>query len=785
MKKNRFKIALLVTFSLFITSTFSQEIDANMLAKAKLMGISEAQIREQMAKQQGTPVAKPRVVKPADNQYSLRGDKLSEEENEKKQSRVVPQIPTSQSDIYGQSMFKNSDVTYEPNLNIPTPIDYVLSIGDEIIINVWGDSESIIKETISPEGLIYIANLGPIHINGMTAPQAQSYIKKQFSKIDESIGSTSQITLSIGEIRSIKVNITGEVSAPGIYTVPSLATLFHVLHISGGTTDLGDLRNIEVFRDSKKIADMDIYSYIMNGDISNNIILQDGDVIVVPTYSVKAQVIGAIKRPMFYLMKDSETVSNLLQYAGGFSGDAYKTRVKLFRKSGEYNEIIIVDKDDFDKTILNNGDRIFVEKAKDEFDNLVQIKGAVWYPGDFELNENTNLLSKLIEYSGGLRGHSFSKSAMIERLNSDYTDSIINFNPAEIVSGKRDITIKNYDKIFIPELDLLQEVLTVRIEGEVNSPKTIRYREGMRIEDAILLSGGLKEAASLSIIDVSRRLNNSESIEYTEKKSELFSFKINEDLTLTPETKEFILSPYDIVVVRRSPQYKIQATISIYGEVLVPGIYTIEYEKTYLSDVINMAKGTTPLSHIKGSSLMRRFDDNSIKLSVDKLQRSVLSPGDSLSINGSDLALLPVAINLDKALAEPYGSDDILLKQGDVIVIPKFENIVRTIGAVYSENSVTYKGRRLKKYIESSGGYTKMARKRPFVLYQNGTIKATKRFFFVKIRPRVEPGCVVVVPMKSAKDKMSLLETLGIVSSATSLTSSLATLGLNIAATSK
>ena len=786
MGKNKFKIVLFAILSIFITTSFAQQIDPDILAKAKMMGFSEDQIKSEMSKYKSESITEVSSEKISDNQYSLR-DKPNQAEYDStivedlKSIYRLPIIKETPLSIYGQNMFKNSEVSYEPNLNIPTPIDYILSIGDEIIINVWGDSESTVKETISPEGLIYISNLGPVYINGMTVSQAKEYIEKQLSKIDESIGSTSQITLSVGQIRSIKVNITGEVSYPGVYTVPSLASLFHILHISGGTTDIGDLRHIEVFRNSKKVADMDIYDFILNGNISNNIILKDGDVVVVPTYKIKAKIAGAIKRSMFYLMKDSETVSTLIQYAGGFSDLAYQSRVKIFRKGGEYNEVILVEQADFNKMVLRNGDSVLIENAKDEFENLIQIEGAIWYPGDFQLNDNLNTLSKLIEYAGGLKGSAFSQSAIIERRNSDYSESIINFNPTDIVSGKSDIELRNYDKVIIPEVGALQEPFTINVLGEVNSPNVIKFRNGMRIEDAIILSGGLKESASLSIIDVSRRINDNKLTEYTDQKSELFSFNINEDLSLTPETKDFILKPYDMVVIRRSPGYKVQSTIVIQGEVVVPGSYTIERENTYLSDVIKMAKGTTPLSHTKGASLMRMFNDKNMTLGVDKLQRTVSTSEDSLKISANGFKLLPVAINLDAALKDPHGKSDILLKQGDVITIPKFENIVRTIGAVYSENSITYQGGKLKKYIESSGGYIKQARKRPFVLYQNGTIKATKRIFFIKKYPKIEPGCVVIVPQKPARAKMSLFETLGVASSVTSLASSLATLGLNIA----
>lgn len=784
MKINKLKTVLLAIIIAFALPSFAQNVDADLLKKAQQLGISEQQIRTEMAKQ--SKAKKNSYVSNISNPnpYTPRvidTINIREREVEEEFFLLPEQIDSIKaSGIYGQNMFKNKKITYEPSLNIPTPVNYVLSIGDEVIVNVWGDTEFIVKEYISPEGLIYIPNLGPININGMTVSAATKYIENKLSKINQSIGSTSQIMLSIGQIRSIKVNITGEVEVPGTYTVPSLATLFHVLHISGGTTDIGDLRNIEVFRDSKKVADMDIYDFIMNGDISGNIILKDGDVVVVPPYSIKTSISGEIKRPMYYLMKDNESIGSIIKYAGNFRDNAYKNRVKVFRKGGEYNEVITVEKKDFDKILVNNGDSVIVERAKDDFKNIISVNGAVWYPGDFQLNEDTNTLSKLIKYAGGLKGNAFSSSAIIERRNENYTKSIINFNPAEVVAGRGDIILHNYDEILIPVLDSLQEDFTITILGEVNTQDTIVYRKGMRIEDVILLAGGLKESASLSVIEVSRRINDKKSVEYTDKKAEVFSFKINEDLSLMPESKEFTLEPYDIIVVRKSPQYKVQTAITIDGEVIMPGRYILEVEGTYLSDIVKMAKGVTPNAYIKGANLTRTYSDASMNKTAMDLQESMSTAKDSMSINTNDLKTYAVAINLEKALANPGGVDDVLLQEGDIVTVPKFENIVKTIGAVYYPNAAIYSGDKMKKYIQSSGGYTKLARKRPFVVYKNGTVKATRIIFFVKKYPKIEPGCLVVVPMKPHKDNMTFAEILSLATSATSMATSMGTLGVSL-----
>ena len=799
---------IIISLSLMIASTslFAQNISQDMLQKAKLLGISEQQIKQEFSKHtKSSSNSSKLMVNSSDSEsiglrvsdtlnvtdislQNLAMQELTSTELAVKELVARGQLilmkkqidSLSQYDIYGQDLFSNSKITYEPNLNIPTPIDYVLSIGDEVIIDVWGDSQFSVKESISPEGIIHIPSLGPINISGMTMASAKQYIQSKLANANQSIGITSQVMLSIGQIRSIKVNVTGEVVTPGAYTVPSLATLFHALHMSGGTTDIGDLRNIEVFRKSKKVASADIYNFIMNGDISGNIILKDGDVIVVSPYKSKAYISGEIKRPMYYLMKDNESIGSIIEFAGSFKDNAYKSRVKVFRKGAEYNEIITVEKANFDKVIISNGDSIVVERAKDEFDNIINIEGAVWYPGDFQLDDKTNSLSKLIKYAGGLKGSAFAKSALIERRNSDYTKSIINFNPTDIVTGKSDIELLNYDRIVIPTVLSLQEKFTVSILGEVNTPDTISFREGMRIEDAIILAGGLKESASLSVISVSRRLNNNKSIEYTDRMSDVFLFAINQDLSLTDSTKNFTLKPFDIVIVRRSPQYKNQSTIIISGEVIIPGSYTIIDESTYLSDIVKIAKGTTPNAYIKGASMVRLSPDGHIAKSVKKLNQASTA-ADSLSISNEEISSFSVAINLEKALLAPRGKDDILLQKGDVITIPKFTNIVNTVGAVYYPNATIFKGHKLKQYIRESGGFTKQSRKRPYVIYKNGTVKSTRSIFFVRSYPKIEPGCLIVVPSKEAKEKMSFAEIIGIATSATSLATSVGTLGLSLA----
>ena len=784
------QIALVCFMSIDVNA---QGIDPDLISKAKMFGITDEQIASEMSKlgggasnlntntgtQSNTPTYEERKdtlnVTPKKSIEELTAEAIAEAELEK--LSLQPEYG-----IYGRELFNKADITYEPNLNIPTPIDYTLSAGDEVIVNVWGDSEIVVKERISPEGLIYIKGVGPIQISGLTIAKATNKITETLSRTNETIGVTSHVTFSLGQIRSIKINIVGEVEMPGTYTVTSLATLFHALHISGGTTEIGDLRNIEVFRNSKKVAALDVYSFISNGSTKENIILKDGDVVVVPTYKIKALIEGEIKRPMYYLLKEGESVQSLINYAGGYSEDAYQSRIKLFRKTGEYNEVKSIESSNFASADLQNGDLVIIEKAKDEFINTLAIEGSVWYPGDFELDDNTNSLSKLIEYAGGLKGDDFSRSSYIERRNPDYTYSVINFNPAKITMGAKDITLQNYDKVVIPSVVSLTEKYTISVTGEVNAPTdTIIFKDGMHIEDAIVQAKGLKESASLSVINVSRRVRGACETNYTPIKSENFSFKINDDLSIDSSSEGFTLEPYDIISVRRSPHYKVQTNIFIEGEVIFPGSYAVETEDTYLSDVINIAKGATPSAYLKGASLIRTIDANNENMqgSLENLARSS-SEENSVNVNSNDIKKYSVAIDLEKALLDPTGKNDLLLEDGDRILIPKKRNTVMILGEVYYQNSTIYAGKRLKQYISKSGGYTKTARKHPFVIYQNGNISTTKRVFFVKKYPDVEPGSIIIVPGDKSS-KLSPIEILSLITGTTSVATSMATLGVSLA----
>ncbi len=697
---------------------------------------------------------------------------------------------------FGQDLFRNSSLSFEPNINIPTPKDYQLTSGDEVVITIWGDTELLYKETISPDGVINVPNYGPVNLSGMRVEDAQRHLESRLSRVYNSLGSSSQLMLSIGQIGSIKVNVSGEVMNPGTYTLSSLANIFHILHLSGGTTDIGNMRKIELYRNSKLVTTVDIYDYILNGNANGNTVLKDGDVVVVKPYEVRAYAAGEVKRPMYYQLKEGESITDFVNYFGGFNDRAFKGEVKVYRNNGSDREIVMVDRDNFGAMQLIDGDSVLISRANNEFKNIISINGAVWRGGDFQFDEQTNTLSTLIEKAGGLMGDAFATRGVITRRNPDYTTSMISFVTADVASGVTDVTLQNYDKVYIPKIESLRESYNVVISGEVNTPITMNYHEGMRIEDAIIMAGGLKESASLATLDVTRRTNDKNSTEYAEQIATTFNFQINEDLTLNSTTSDFVLEPFDVIVVRKSPQFKDNTSIYIMGEVLFPGMYSLTNDRTYLSDVINMAKGTTPHAYLKGTSLTRRTtssrssmeseNDNSYftesdisDMALNTLSESIDSR-DTLTVSTSDIKIYSVGIDMEKAMADPHGDNDVLLQENDIVLIPKQQNVINVIGAVYYPNATSYSSGKLKHYINESGGYNKSAVRRPFVIYQNGKVATTKSFIF-KRRPKIEPGALVVVPSKGARERASLAETISAVSSMASVASSISTLGVAIA----
>lgn len=526
--------------------------------------------------------------------------------DEKQDSKAHLEMSTRQ--IFGHNLFRNTNLSFEPSANLATPISYRLGPGDEVIIDIWGASENTIRQTISPEGDIQVKDLGPVHLNGMTVKEANQYLQREFSKIYSGIGGNepnSQIRLTLGDTRTIQVNIMGEVSVPGTYSLSAFSTVFHALYRAGGVNKIGSLRGIKLVRNGKTIENLDVYEFIMKGKMNDDIRLQEGDVIIVNPYESLVEIVGKVKRPMYYEMKPTETVANLLEYAGGFTGDSYKKAIRLIRKSGREHQVFNVDEMDYSVFRLDDGDLVTVDAVLDRFENKVEISGAVYRSGLYQLDGEVNTVKQLIKKAEGLRGDAFLNRVLLDREHEDLSHEIIAIDLNGLLNGTvADIPLQKDDHLYIPSVNDLKEEETVSIYGEVLNPGTFLYSDKMTIEDLVVQAGGLREAAATTRVSVTRRIKNPKSTAYSSKLAETFAFDIKDGLVIGDA--DFYLQPFDMVQIRRSPAYKVQRTVSVSGEVLFSGSYALLKKNERLSDLIKRAGGITPDALHKGGRLIRR-----------------------------------------------------------------------------------------------------------------------------------------------------------------------------------
>ena len=635
---------------------------------------------------------------------------------------------------------------------MPTPAGYILAARDEIVIDVWGASEFNATLKISPEGNINLPGVGLVYLNGLSVDQAEQKIKSSLKKIMSGIGNQTQVKVSLGQIRSIKVNIVGEVAMPGTYTLPSLATLFNALYSAGGVNDIGSLRSIRVFRNNKEVATLDVYDFLLNGKYDANIRLEDNDMVIVSPYQNLVSISGKIKRERTFELTKEETLGSLVGYAGGTTGGAYSENIQVKRKSGRTYQIFTINSSDFDSFKMSDGDSVVIRPIISEYSNRLIIKGAVWNPGEYELSSRTDSLSKLIKIAEGLKGNEFTSRGQISRRKKDFTYEIIPFNTRNVVMGQTDIALMANDEIYIPTLFDMREAYYLIVKGEVNKPDTIAFQENMTIEDAILQCGGIMASASVEKIEVARRIQNQ--LNYTPNTAEIFSFNILKSLELSPEAAGFTLKPFDEIIIRSSPGYKVQTSVFISGEILFEGEYVLASDGEKLSDLIKKAGGLTPAAYIGGASLKRRYTEEE-RNKLESMMR-IASEGrskDTISLK----TLRPdeyysVGINLKSALDKSGGHNDVILMAGDQIYIPKYKGVVKVSGAVLYPNALTVEqGKGLKSYLYKSGGYQNGARKRPYVVYMNGDVASTKSFMGIKKYPKIEPGSEIIVPMKAVK----------------------------------
>lgn len=662
--------------------------------------------------------------------------------------------------VFGRDVFNRGALTFEPNMNIATPQNYVLGPGDQLVIDIYGESQKTLVYTISPEGTVTVAGVGPVQVSGLSVTAAQNKIKNTVG----SLYTNSEVRLTLGQTRTIMINIMGEVKTPGTYRLSSFATVFHALYMAGGINSLGTLRNVKIFRGGKLVTVVDIYEYILNGRLAGNISLQDNDVIQVDPYECLVGITGNVKRPMFYEMRRTETVGTLLKYAGGFTGNAYKKSVRLVRQTGERYTVHNVDEFDMNAFTVDDGDAVSVDAILNRYENMVEIKGAVFRPGQFNISGDVCSVRSLIQAADGLTEDAFLEHAIIHRLKEDRTLEIIPIDVKGIMDGNvADIPLKNEDVVFIPTQEELRKERVFTITGEVMTPGAYEYADNTTIEDLIVQAGGLRDGASLARVDVSRRIDDPFSSVKTRDIAETFQFDIKDGLVIRSDSA-FYLKPYDVVHVRRSPGYVMPKNITVTGEVNYEGAFTLEKKNLRLTDAIKMAGGVTEDAYIKGARLIRQMspEEQIRKEAVLKNLRNTMEKNDSIAWEKMEMDnTYPIGIDLEKALAEPGGRYDVVLRENDRIDIPEYNGTVTISGDVQFPNTVTYvEGKSIKWYIENAGGYSESAKKKKtFIVYQNGLMDKGKG-------AEVEPGSEIIVPSK--KDKKVNLTGIAAIGSALS-----------------
>ena len=674
--------------------------------------------------------------------------------------------------VFGRDIFNTKNLTFEPSVNLATPVDYHLGPGDEVIIDIWGTNQATIRDNISPDGYINIEDIGLLYLNGMTVSEATDYLRKELNRIYAGIDSekpVSQIKVTLGDSRTIQVNVMGEVLTPGTYALSSFSSVFHALYRAGGVNDIGSLRAIQLVRGGKPIATIDVYDFIMRGKATDDIRLQEGDVVIVPPYQALVTIEGNVKRPMKYEMKDGENVKTLLKYAGGFSGDAYTRALRMIRQNGREYQVYTIDDIDYSVFPVKDGDKVTAEAILNRFENKLEIKGAVYRPGIYQFGGSLNTVRQLVEKADGLMGDAFTARAVLHRERDNLTREVISVDIKKVLDGTiPDIPLQKNDVLYIPSIHDLQDMGVITVFGEVARPGELPYADNTTLEDIIIQAGGLKEAASTVRVDVSRRIKDNKSTDVSSTIGKMYSFSLKDGFVIDGEPG-FVLQPYDQVYVRRSPGYQEQANVDITGEVLYDGTYALTNKSERLSDLVKKAGGVTPFAYVKGAKLIRQANDEELKRMEDvfKMMRREMGQANMDSLKLDLDSVYSVGIDLELAMKNPGTSADVVLRAGDKLVVPELSNTVKINGAVMLPNTVAYKDKKsVKYYISQAGGFANNARKsRAFIIYMNGQVAKVKG----SGRNMIEPGCEIVVPIKDKNGRMNFQTILGIASSIGSL----------------
>ena len=672
--------------------------------------------------------------------------------------------------VFGRNVFRSRALTFEPNENQATPENYRLGPGDEVIIDIWGENERSLREEISPEGNIMVEQVGPVYLNGLTIKEANAKLRGVFGQIYAGVSGdspASEVRVTQGRLRTIQVNVMGEVEMPGTYRLSSFATVFHALYQAGGVTDIGTLRNIRVLRSGREVASVDIYKYLFHGDSKDDIRLEEGDIVLVPSYDLLVEVTGCVKRPMRYEMEAGEPLSQLLAYAGGFTGDAYGREVRVVRTMGREHELFNVDSVGYGTFALMDGDSVAVGRVLDRYANRIEVQGAVYRPGMYELGEGTHTVRELIGRAEGLREDAFRGRALLFRERDDLTPEIVAVDLEGVLSGRlTDISLRRNDVLVVSSVHDLEDRGGFTIGGEVARPGVYPYAAHTTVEDLIVQAGGLLDGASTVKVEVSRRLKDPKSTTPSNGVGKVYAFSLKEGLVVDGEAG-FELAPFDVVEVRRSPGYQPQRQVVLDGEVVFTGNYTLIRKNERLSDLVKRAGGITDDAYVRGGRLIRRMNEEERAVRDAALRAAQQNRGaDSVSLEklmADDY--YAVGIELDKALSNPGSDYDVVLREGDRLVVPEYVSTVKINGDVMYPNTTVYlKDKRVKYYIAQAGGYGARAkRNKAYIVYMNGRVAR------VKGRAKVEPGCEIIVPSKRDRKRMGIAEILGLTTSAASI----------------
>ena len=790
---------LIIALSLFASlPALAQMSDQQVLSYVKdgiREGKEQKQIASELARRGVTREQAERVKRIYESQThtnasTMQGTDINEArlraETANETSEILDEQPqvsdlAAEERVFGRNIFNTRNLTFEPNSNMATPPNYRLGPGDEVIIDIWGASQNTIRQTISPDGTISLQELGPVYLSGMTVRDAEKYLQSELGKLYSN--ENNQIKLTLGNSRTIQINIMGEVVQPGTYALSAFATVLHGLYRAGGVNSIGSLRDVRLVRNGRTIAAVDVYDFIMNGKIKDDISLQEGDVIIVPAYEMLVKMSGNVKRNMKFEMKSNETLADLLKYAGGFDADAYSHSLRIVRQNGEEYEVKTVDQPQYASTYLTDGDVITVGAILNRFTNKIEIRGAVYRPDIYELGSKITTVRQLIEQANGLMDDAFTARAVLQRQRDDMTREVVSVDVNGIMNGTTpDIALRKNDILYIPSIHDLQEYGDITIHGEVAQPGNYTYADNMTIEDIIIQAGGLREAASTVRVDVSRRIKDPKSMSDSETIGQNFTFALKDGFVIDGQPG-FLLQPYDHIYVRRSPTYQAQQNVRIAGEVTFEGTYAMTTKSERISDLVRKSGGTTPSAYIRGARLTRIATTEERKRMhdvIDLLGRELGTGAvDSLKLRVEET--YTVGIDLEAALANPGSDADLVLREGDVLTVPKYNNTVKINGAVMMPNTVTYEPvYNVKQYINMSGGYSQNAKKgKKFIVYMNGKIAKVKG----SGKKQIEPGCEIIVPMK--KPRPSAGSTISQVLGYTTSLASLGLMGASIATLSK